>query len=318
MKTTEFMLQLSKQLQEERKIAESTATQYLQTLYKLNNSSSFNNLAWTRKFEDVQKVIDTYAPSTQGNQYMVLTSALSSFSGKATYKRPYNHWRDKMMESRKAAEEEPIHEKSEKQEKAWLTWDDVKSKKDTIKAEVAEFINNKHITVTQYDKLLQSLILSLYTDIPPRRNQDYLDMYVVRKYSKEMPATKNYYDMSSQKFIFNKYKTAKTYGSQTVDVPDSDEAPLQKAIHDYLKFHPLAKGKAKEFKLLVKPDGSPLTTVNVITRFLNRIFGKKVGSSMLRHVYLSSKFGDTMKEMEKTADEMGHSTAVQKDYIKYD
>jgi hypothetical protein len=39
---------------------------------------------------------------------------------------------------------------------------------------------------------------------------------------------------------------------------------------------------------------------------------------MLRHVYLSSKYGDTMKEMEEVADEMGHSTAVQKEYIKYD
>jgi hypothetical protein len=314
MKVTEFMLQLSNQLQEERKIAESTATQYLQTLFKLNGSKGFNNLAWTRKFDDVQKVIDTYAPSTQGNQYMVLTSALSSVSGKATYKRVYNHWRDKMMEARKTAEAAPVHEKSEKQEEAWLTWDDVQKKKEALVEDVNAFVGNKHITATQFDKLLQHLVLSLYTDIPPRRNQDYLDMYVIRKWTKDAPADKNYYDLATHKFIFNKYKTAKTYGAQTVETNDA----LQKALSDYLKFHPLTRGKTKEFKLLVKPDGSNLSTVNAITRVLNRIFGKKVGSSMLRHVYLSSKFGDTMKEMEKTADEMGHSTAVQKEYIKYD
>ena len=318
MKATEFMLQLSNRLQEERKIAESTATQYLQTLFKLNGSKGFNNLAWARKFDDVQKVIDTYAPSTQGNQYMVLTSALSPFSDKATYKRAYNHWRDKMLEARKEAESAPAHEKTEKQDEAWLKWEDVNKKKQGLKEDISSFLGNKHITAGQFDKLLQFVVLSLYTDIPPRRNQDYLDMYVVRKWTKDTPTDKNYYDMATHKFIFNKYKTAKTYGSQVIDVPNTEEAPLQRTLAEYIKFHPLAKSKAKEFKLLVKPDGSSLNTVNAITRCLNRIFGKKVGSSMLRHVYLSSKYGDTNKEMEKDAEEMGHSTAVQKDYIKYE
>ena len=38
--------------------------------------------------------------------------------------------------------------------------------------------------------------------------------------------------------------------------------------------------------------------------------GKSVGSSLIRHVYLSSKYGDTVKEMEKDVEMMGHSTGV--------
>jgi hypothetical protein len=76
--------------------------------------------------------------------------------------------------------------------------------------------------------------------------------------------------------------------------------------------------KTKEFKLLVKADGSPLNTVNSITRILNKIFGKKIGSSMLRHIYLSSKYGDTIKEMEKDGVAMAHSSSVQREYIKTD
>lgn len=318
MRATEFMMQLAARLQSDRGIAESTATQYLQTLWKLNGSKGFNNMAWAKKFDEVQKIIDTYAPSTQSNQYMVLTSALSPFSDKATYKRAHTHWRDKMMEARKGAGETPIHEKTEKQEDAWLTWDEVQKKKDGLREDVSAFVGHKHITVTQYDKLLQFVVLSLYTDIPPRRNQDFLDMYVVRKWTESMPSDRNYYDLSTHRFIFCKYKTAKKYGVQTVDVPNSDDAPLQKTLADFIKFHPLAKGKWKEFKLLVKADGSALNTVNAVTRILNRIFGKKVGSSMLRHVYLSSKYGDTEKEMEADAEAMGHSTGVQKEYIKYD
>jgi hypothetical protein len=312
MKVSEFMLQLAKKLQEERKIAESTATQYLQTLFKLNGSKSFNNLAWTKKYEEVQGRIDTYAESTRGNQYMVLCSALSIFQDKATYKAAYNYWKDKMMEARKERNSKPIHEKSEKQEENWITWEEVDKKKQELKEACSSFLSTKHITASQFDKLQQYLVLCLYTDIQPRRNQDYLEMYVVKKLGKEYPTDKNFYDIATQRFIFNKYKTAKKWKEQVETVPES----LQQALRCYLAHHPLAKGKTKEFKLLVKPDGTPLNTVNSITRILNKIFGKKIGSSMLRHVFLSSKYGSVVEEMEKDSAAMGHSTTQQKEYIK--
>nr|WPF46799.1 MAG: hypothetical protein [Lake Baikal virophage 12] len=312
MKVSEFMLQLAKKMIDDRKIAESTATQYLQTLHKLNSGKPFNNLAWAKKYDTVQAIIDSYAPSTQGNQYMVLSSALSLFNDKATYKGAYNHWRDKMMEARKEKNAEPIHQKNEKQEENWLTWEEVSKKKSGLKEDISSFVSNKVITAGQFDKLLQYVILSLYTDVAPRRNQDFLDMYVVKKLGKEVDTSKNYYDLATHRFIFNKYKTAKTYGQQEVAVPEE----LQAVLGEFLKHHPLAKGKAKEYKLLVKADGSNLNTVNAITRALNRIFGKKVGSSMLRHSYLSSKYGDATKEMEDDAEAMGHSTSVQAEYIK--
>jgi integrase len=136
-------------------------------------------------------------------------------------------------------------------------------------------------------------------------------MYCVKKLGKDYPTDKNYYDMTTQRFVFNKYKTAKKYKEQVESVPES----LQAVLKCYLAHHPLAK--QKEFKLLVKPDGSPLNTVNSITRILNKVFGKKVGSSMLRHIYLSGKYGKVVEDMEKDAEAMGHSTGVQKEYVKF-
>lgn len=313
MTVSDFMVKLADKLKEERHIADSTANQYLQTLYKLNDSKPFNNLAWAKKYDEVQKIIDTYAESTRGNQYMVLTSALSPFNDKATYKKAYEYWRDKMMEARKERDALPKHIKSEKEDESWLTWEEVQKKKSELSEDISSFAGTKHITALQFLKLLQFVVLSLYTDIPPRRNE-YTEMYVVKKWNKDMDTTKNYYDLSTHKFIFNKYKTAKTYGQQIVDVPDS----LQSTLSVYLKFHPLAKSKAKEFKLLVKPDGSNLNETNSITRILNKLFKRKVGSSLLRHIYLSHKFGDVNKEMEETAESMSHSVAEQKNYIRYD
>jgi hypothetical protein len=137
-------------------------------------------------------------------------------------------------------------------------------------------------------------------------------MYVIKKMCKDCDKTKNYYDLATHKFHFFVYKTAKSYGEQVVDVPEE----LQQTLADYFKFHPLARTKAKEFKLLVKQDGSPLSTVNAITRILNRIFGKKVGSSMLRHIYLTSKYGNTIEQMEKDSMAMAHSVGQQSEYIK--
>ena len=37
---------------------------------------------------------------------------------------------------------------------------------------------------------------------------------------------------------------------------------------------------------------------------------------MLRHIYLSSKYGDTLEEMKQDTNAMGHSLNQQRDYIK--
>jgi hypothetical protein len=61
-----------------------------------------------------------------------------------------------------------------------------------------------------------------------------------------------------------------------------------------------------------------MVAVNAITRVLNRVFGKKIGSSMLRHIYLSDKYKDQNEEMKKDAEAMGHSLDLQRAYIKKD
>jgi hypothetical protein len=61
-----------------------------------------------------------------------------------------------------------------------------------------------------------------------------------------------------------------------------------------------------------------LDKINSITRILNKVIGKGVGSSMLRHSYLSNKYGDKLKEQADDAKAMSHSLGQQKDYIKND
>ena len=51
-------------------------------------------------------------------------------------------------------------------------------------------------------------------------------------------------------------------------------------------------------------------------RILNKIFDKAIGSSMLRHIFLTDKYGETLDKQKEDAKNMAHSEGQQKDYIK--
>jgi len=317
MQTNEFMIDLAKCLAEAGK-AESTSASYIRNLYQLNGKKPFKNLTFLKKTDEIVERINTYAVSTQKTLYATICSVLSTkCSDVKSFKKVYDYYYGKMMEmSKDAREVASKNEKTEKQKENWIEWSEVEKIHNDLQEEIAKF--GKILTPANYEKLLQYVILSLYTDIAPRRNQDYLQMYIVKKYSDAMPNDKNYLDMSSHRFIFNVYKTARKSGQQTKDIPEN----LWSSIMKYLEYHPLYKGLAKRknepVKFLVFHDGSPMTVVNAITRILNKVFGKKIGSSMLRHLYLSSKYGALLEEQKKDAMDMGHSVSQARDYIKSD
>jgi hypothetical protein len=161
----------------------------------------------------------------------------------------------------------------------------------------------------------------LYIDVPPRRNQDYLAMKIIKtKAQKFAPPLSTYTDQNflvvrkgiPEELVFNTYKTAKKYGSQNVIIPR--EAFLVKIINLYLKHRPKVAGEDKELALLVNHNGSVMTQANAITRLLNGVFNKKIGSSMLRHIYLSHKMN--ISDMKQDAQDMGHSLQEQQKYLK--
>ena len=318
METTEFMLQLAKQLVDTRKVAESTANAYIKSLYALNGKKAFKNLTFLKNTEQMDKVISEYAESTQRALMATIVSVLGLYKEKTGFKKAFQHYYDAMMDKSKDARENESSTKTEKQKENWISWEEIEKRKGELLEAVKVFSSKKSIDSTQYDTLLQYFILALYTDVPPRRNQDYLDMYIVKKWNDSMPKDKNYLDIAGKQLVYEKYKTAKKYSTQKQDIPDS----LMEALQLFFKFHPLWKGVAKRktdpVKLLVGADGTPLIAVNAITRILNKIFSKKVGSSMLRHIFLTDKYKDTMEEMKKDSEAMGHSTQVQKDYIRTD
>jgi hypothetical protein len=304
--SNEYMLQLNKRLCEKtygeppRQLSPSTADAYIKTLFTLNDKKPFKNLSFLKKTDVVMEKLGKYAESTQKTLLASIASVLSLEKEKASYKKTYKFYYDKMMGKAAEAKKVDTTEKTESQEANWIEWTDVLKKRFELAPDPT--------------KLLHYLVLSLFTEIPPRRNQDYLGMVVHKLLKKEkaedLPKDKNYLLIVDKKpsfFLFNVYKTAKTYGQQKVEIPES----LAEVITTYLA--KLGK-QPKDHPFLQYEDKTSFTQPNAITRILNSVFGKKVGSSMLRHSYLTSKYN--ISDMKDDAEAMGHSLAEQKTYMK--
>jgi hypothetical protein len=315
--SNEYMLNLHKRLTEKtygeppRNLSDTTASAYIKTMTILNEKKPFKNLSFLKKTEEVMKKLATYADSTQKTLLASITSVLSLEKDKSGYKKTYKFYHDQMMDKAKTAKVEGGSTvANEKQTENWLTWEEVLNKLTELKEKVNAFAGEKKLSETHYNTLLSYIILSLYTAVPPRRNQDYLCMVVATKKKGFTEDKDTNYLMLTKKvpteFVFNKYKTAKTYGRQVVPIP----AGLGEALGIYLKRIP----KNSATTLLVGYDGTSITQPNAITRILNKTFGKKIGSSMLRHIYLSSKYD--INEMTTDATQMGHSLEEQKQYMK--
>ena len=66
-------------------------------------------------------------------------------------------------------------------------------------------------------------------------------------------------------------------------------------------------------------QGEPYKNINDMTRLLYKIFDKKIGNTMLRHIFLTSKYKDVLDTMKSDAEAMGTSTdMVTNQYVKED
>lgn len=304
---SDYITNLFTVLTDRKGVAGTTASAYIKILLTLNDKKPFKNLAFLKNKEKIVNKISSYAESTQKTIYAAVVSVLSLYNDKPTYKPIAKFFFEKMMG--KAKEFKPNGEKTEKQKANWIEWKDVEQKREELSEEVSKKHSQKNLTVGEYDTLLQLVVLSLYVCLPPRRNQDYLNMFIVKKHDETMPEDRNYLDLEGKKFIFNKYKTAKKYGEQNVKIPDT----MMDVIDVYLKHHSLWKASRMRVPVpfLVSHDGKVITALNAITRILNRIFGKNVGSSLLRHIFLTDKYGEIKEDMAQDAEAMGHSVQEQ-------
>jgi hypothetical protein len=194
-------------------------------------------------------------------------------------------------------------DKSDKQKENWLSQEEVKEVWEKLKAEVEPILLKKKITEDETKQIQSYVILSLYVLQPPRRSLDYTQMIVVPKYDENLDKAFNYLSLKDKTFYFNNYKTNKTYKTQTI--------PINDELFTLLK-------KYRKSGLLLQNNEKALTSPQM-TLILNKVFGKKISVSMLRNIYMTSKYGDESNALKQDAHDLGTSVNVaQSNYIKKD
>lgn len=312
------MEDLTKLLKEKKNLSDSSIQAYLRNLRKLNGDEVFKNFNFLKDVDIIVRRLEGYKENTKRNYLISIVSVLST-STKPTIKKLYDKYYDLMMKKNEQINKEVNpNDLTETQEKNWISWTDVKKRYEDLEKEIDVFCKEKLLSEQQYNTLLSYIILSLYIHQSPRRNKDYQIMKIVNTYKTDLPKEFNYLDLSKKDFIFNDYKTSSKYGTQVIKISDE----LWKSLLKYFKHHHSVSFKKDEPQVkdeanfLVYLDKRPLDKVNSITRILNKIFDKAIGSSMLRHIFLTDKYGETLDAQKKDALDMAHSKGMQQDYIK--
>jgi hypothetical protein len=294
-------------------ISASSRKLYTHNLSKLNQGKQIKNLNFLGP-ASVLEQLNGMNPNTRRTYLIAIVSALKGRT-EAKHKKLYTRYYDELMKLN--GELKSNTTKSDKQKENWLEQDEVMKKCDELKDILDEIKGKKKISESEYNRLLHLVVLSLYCLQAPRRNKDYIDMEIVKK----TPETseENYLNIADWEWVFNNYKTKGTYHQKKLPVPEE----LKEILQVYLTHHPeakeLKKKNPKPVPFLVNAVGKPLATSTDMTRMLNKILGGKVGSSMLRNIFLTDKYGDAQKEMAKDTAAMGTSVeTATNNYIKRD
>ena len=282
--------------QRDKPISDSSKKLYTRNLLKLNNDQPITNFNFLKDPKNILNMIKDYKPTTQRSYIIAICTVLKNSKHQDLYNKYFE------ILSNFNNQLKVRTDKTDKQEKNWLSNDSIDKISNELKSKVVKKVRNKE----EYNTLLNYLVLLLYTLHPPRRSIDYSLM----KISNNMDDDKfNYLDMDKEQFIFNNYKTQGKYNSVIVPI----ENELMKVISLYLNNHPeKSKLKNKNYKVhfLKSFYNEDIKASQEITRILNKIFGKKIGSSLLRNMYLTNKYGDMVDQLKEDTTDMGTSVDV--------
>jgi hypothetical protein len=163
--------------------------------------------------------------------------------------------------------------------------------------------------VDYFETYKKYLVINLYHLIPPVRN-DFVNCEVHYDKFSNQDLSKNYIFLNDKVLVLNRYKTRKSYGTgNEIKLPVELSEIIKKWMDIRVQTYPLLSVNKE---LLLTKNLQPMTQVN-LTQFLNRIFNKKVSSTILRKSYLSEKYPVThsQNELQRDASAMQHSVAVQ-------
>jgi integrase len=275
-----------------------TYASIIKGLYKdiFKNKGELNPALFNNKFKEVVEYLENYPVNKRRNLY----TALYSYTNNDTYQKLMTCDVKDYMEIMKK------QEKSEQQDKNWIEFNEVKLKLKELKQQADSLYQLKpegNFTMTEFQTIQNFILLLLSSGIyfPTRRSQDWFDFKI-----SQIDLNEDNY-LEGSKLIFNSYKGSKLKGKQTIKINKLVKDSLEK----WISINPTKY-------LLFDKNEKQITAVH-ITQRLNKIFKRKVSTTMLRHIRTSHIYGGNIaliQEMENEFNSMGSSINMAKIYVK--
>lgn len=161
-------------------------------------------------------------------------------------------------------------------------------------------IRDEQLKLKKYKK---HLVLSLFTYIPPRRLTDYIKLKYVSSNNFTSDKNFNYFVASTNKFIFNIFKTSQSFHQQIIDVP----LELSIIIKNYVSLYDIKNNEL-------------LLNMHIYQQLYTMLF-KLLGCSVdnIRHSFISHTYKDNIPDsttLENNANLMAHSLSTHLRYRK--
>jgi len=295
-----------------------TINQYIKNLNQLKKKFDSEDFDFINKPNDVMdKLKDLHYLSQRNflNAIIVLLNAINKDEKMDDLIKEYGEKRDELND--KYVEENKTGVISDKQSKNFATTEDIFKMINQMAEDLKPIKKKSKEDITKKEHLLlQAYVLfNIYARMPMRNDVAGMEAITKREYNKLSAETKkdnNYLviEKNGMFFVLNKYKTSKKYDE--LDLPIEDKT-LKKILRYYLKIN----GMGVLFKT---STGKPLTRIELsktLLKYSEKYLGKKISTTLLRKIYLSSKYSKVKEDMEKDAKMMGNSVATQQAvYVK--
>lgn len=310
-----FQSELTKVINSKRNIRESSLKAYISNLSKLLSMSgddkTIENLNELLKDpEEVINILSDRKNSTIRNYLASIVVYVNTLDDEELLKK----YRELMEEyGKEYINHIKENNKSENQDKNWTS---LKSLNDVLKEYKRQIdkqgiLKKDELTKKELDLLQKWVVGNLYIgddQNPPLRNDYIMEIISESDYnrlSETEKKKKNYLvvkNKTKKYFSIGEYKTSGKYGIK--------EFPIGKNLNKVLNFW-LKYNKSKH--LLLNSKNEPMTA-NGLTKYIQKVFEptqKKIGASMIRHIYITEKMGNYKKESQELSDKMLHSVEVQ-------
>ena len=313
---------LSDRIQKARNCKRSSARVYSSNLHRiqrefLSDTKYSQDLAWLKtnhkrlltklkKVENINTQRNLLAASLVGFDLLKMQDA----------RKPYVEQIATLNEKQK---NQPA-DRTPKQEAKYVDWNRILKLRRLLTRTIrlGKYYTRKKLLRKEFQTLQQNLVLHLYTEIPPVRN----DWSTVRfmtssewdDLTEEEKTTDNILVLGRGAFhvYWADYKTVRKHGVIQQLIPKKLQALLKKHIK-FLKLH-----FPDNDHLLLGSSGAPMTR-NGLTKFLQRLFythfRTKTSTSALRSIFLTHKFDKkVLDEHVDIAKAMHHTPAVAREF----